>query len=276
MTNRELQDWILHNTEIGHPPEALLEKLLAAGWNETVALDAIEKTLRLRVAELGILTVPEPNLAGSPTTVTVAGRSIEVVLAVKSPRLVVFKQFLSDEECEAMIEAARPRLAASTVIDDDSGANAMHQGRVSDGMFFGRCESPMIKTIEERIAELVRWPIDHGETIQVLCYGTGGKYDPHFDYFDPKLPGSAEPIRIAGNRVGTFIMVLQAARRGGSTLFPDAGIEVFAQRGNAVFFSYDRPDPATKTLHGGAPVIEGEKWIATKWFRERQFPVQPG
>jgi prolyl 4-hydroxylase len=73
--------------------------------------------------------------------------------------------------------------------------------------------------------------------------------------------------------VGTFIMVLQAPERGGSTLFPDAGIEVFAQRGNGVFFSYYRPDPATKTLHGGAPVIEGEKWIATKWFRERVFPV---
>mgnify|MGYP000436218272 CR=1 FL=1 len=174
MTNRELQDWIVHNTEVGHPPEALLEKLLAAGWNETVALDAIEKTLRSRVAELGILTVPEPDLSDSPTTVTVAGRTIEVVLAVKSPRLVVFKQFLSDEECDAMIDAARPRLAASTVIDDDSGVNAMHHGRVSEGMFFGRCESPLIKTIEERIAELVRWPLDNGETVQVLRYGIGG------------------------------------------------------------------------------------------------------
>jgi prolyl 4-hydroxylase len=273
MMNRELQDWIVHNTEVGHSPEALLEKLVQAGWNEAVALEAIEKTLRSRVAALGIRTVPEPDLSTSPTIVTVGGRRIEVLLSVKLPRLVVFKQFLSDEECEGMIEAARPRLAASTVIDDHSGGNSVHAGRVSDGMFFGRCESPLIQTVEERITELVRWPLDHGETIQVLRYGIGGKYDPHFDYFDPALTGSAEPIRVAGNRVGTFIMVLQTPRRGGSTLFPDAGIEVFAQRGNAVFFSYDRPDPATKTLHGGAPVIEGEKWIATKWFRERVFSV---
>ena len=27
----------------------------------------------------------------------------------------------------------------------------------------------------------------------------------------------------------------------------------------------------TGTLHGGAPVIEGEKWVATKWLRERQY-----
>ncbi len=42
-------------------------------------------------------------------------------------------------------------------------------------------------------------------------------------------------------------------------------------KGNAVFFSYDRPHAVTRTLHGGAPVIEGEKWVATKWLREGVF-----
>lgn len=41
-------------------------------------------------------------------------------------------------------------------------------------------------------------------------------------------------------------------------------------KGNAVFFSYDRAHPMTRTLHAGAPVVEGEKWIATKWLRERR------
>jgi prolyl 4-hydroxylase len=45
-------------------------------------------------------------------------------------------------------------------------------------------------------------------------------------------------------------------------------------RGNAVFFSYDRAHPSTKTLHEGAPVIEGEKWVATKWVREGRFDLQ--
>jgi prolyl 4-hydroxylase len=41
--------------------------------------------------------------------------------------------------------------------------------------------------------------------------------------------------------------------------------------GNAVFFSYNKPHASTKTLHGGQPIIQGEKWIATKWVRERVF-----
>lgn len=27
----------------------------------------------------------------------------------------------------------------------------------------------------------------------------------------------------------------------------------------------------TGTLHAGAPVLEGEKWVATKWLRERAY-----
>ena len=78
-------------------------------------------------------------------------------------------------------------------------------------------------------------------------------------------------LQRGGQRVGTVVIYLNTPARGGGTTFPDAGLEVAAQRGNAVFFSYDRPDPGTRSLHGGAPVIAGEKWIATKWLRERKF-----
>ena len=58
---------------------------------------------------------------------------------------------------------------------------------------------------------------------------------------------------------------------GGSTIFPDVQLDVAPVKGNAVFFSYDRAHPVTRTLHGGAPVVEGEKWVATKWLREGRF-----
>jgi prolyl 4-hydroxylase len=48
-------------------------------------------------------------------------------------------------------------------------------------------------------------------------------------------------------------------------------LEVQPIKGNAVFFSYDRPHPDTQSLHGGAPVREGEKWVATKWLRQGVF-----
>ena len=71
--------------------------------------------------------------------------------------------------------------------------------------------------------------------------------------------------------VGTLIVYLNTPEAGGNTVFPDAGLDVAPVRGNAVFFSYDRAHASTKTLHGGAPVTAGEKWVATKWLREGVF-----
>jgi len=105
----------------------------------------------------------------------------------------------------------------------------------------------------------------------VLRYRPGAEYQPHHDYFDPAHPGSHPVLQRGGQRVGTLVMYLQAPQRGGSTTFPAIGLEVAPVAGNAVFFSYDRPHPSTGTLHGGAPVLEGEKWVATKWLREREF-----
>ena len=117
----------------------------------------------------------------------------------------------------------------------------------------------------------MNWPVENGEGLQILQYRPGAEYKPHYDYFDPNEPGTPTILKRGGQRVATVVMYLSEPAKGGGTTFPDVGLEVAPKRGNAVFFSYDRPHPSTHTLHGGAPVIEGEKWIATKWLRERRF-----
>src|SRR3546814_395741 len=128
----------------------------------------------------------------------------------------------------------------------------------------------LVSRIEARIARLLDWPVENGEAIQILRYGVGAQYKPHHDYFDPDWSGSAGPLKRGGQRVASLVMYLNTPERGGATTFPDVNFEVAAVKGNAVFFSYDRPHTMTRTLHGGAPVLAGEKWIATKWLRERR------
>jgi len=72
-----------------------------------------------------------------------------------------------------------------------------------------------------------------------------------------------------GQRVGTLIMYLKEPERGGSTYFANLGQRIFPRKGSALFFGYAEAKVSNGTLHGGDPVISGEKWIATKWFRER-------
>ena len=162
-------------------------------------------------------------------------------------------------------------MARSLTVQTQTGGEEVNPDRTSNGMFFNRGESELMRRIEERIARLVHWPVENGEGIQVLHYRPGAEYKPHYDYFDPAEPGTPAILRRGGQRVGTVVMYLNNPVKGGGTTFPDAGIEVFPQKGNAVFFGYARAQPDTLTLHGGAAVIEGEKWIATKWLRERRF-----
>ena len=107
--------------------------------------------------------------------------------------------------------------------------------------------------------------------LQVLRYRPGAEYKPHHDYFDPVHPGTARILERGGQRVGTVVIYLNTPEGGGATTFPDVGLVVAPVKGNAAFFAYDKAHPSTKTLHGGAPVTAGEKWVATKWMREREF-----
>jgi prolyl 4-hydroxylase len=121
------------------------------------------------------------------------------------------------------------------------------------------------------MAALMNWPLENGEGLQVLRYGPGAEYKPHYDYFDPAHSGTPLILKRGGQRVASLVCYLNTPEHGGETVFPDVQLEVAPVRGNAVFFSYDRAHPATRTLHGGAPVVAGEKWVATKWLREGHF-----
>lgn len=275
----ELRQWIVSQAQAGHAPETVLESMRASGWDEEVALAAMEETLQGFLAEharsQGLpppVPVPDADLRDSPAWIDAGDRRVLVLTSVKAnPRVIVFGGLLSDEECDAMIEAARPRLVRSETVQTDTGGSEVNKARTSRGMFFAREENAVCASIERRIARLVNWPLVNGEGLQVLHYLPGAQYEPHHDYFDPAKPGTASIVARGGQRVGTLVMYLNTPERGGGTTFPDIGLEVAPIRGNGVFFSYDRPHPVTKTLHGGAPVLEGEKWVATKWLREREF-----
>ncbi|PPE69471.1 2OG-Fe(II) oxygenase [Caldimonas thermodepolymerans] len=281
----ELRQWIIEQATAGHSAHALLKAMVERGWDEDVATDAMEEVLQAYLRERGLTVpavpaatqpppaslVPEPDLAGSPSTVWAGDREVQVVMSMHDPRVVVFGGFLSDEECDELMALAAPRLVRSETVKTDTGTSEVNEARTSDGMFFRRGENALCERIEQRIATLLRWPVENGEGLQVLRYRPGAEYKPHYDYFDPAQPGTPTILRRGGQRVGTLVMYLNTPARGGGTTFPDARLEVAPVKGHAVFFSYARPHPSTRTLHGGAPVLEGEKWVATKWLRAGRF-----
>jgi prolyl 4-hydroxylase len=277
VVTEDLRRWIIAQAEAGCTPETVLQAMRASGWEEDVAIEALESTLTGRLKELGLpvpptpVAVPEPALTDQPNALWAVDREVRIVMAMSHPRVIVFGGLLSAEECDALVDLSRPRLARSETVDNATGGSEVNEARTSRGMFFERGEVPLIARIEARIAALVNWPVDHGEGLQILHYGPGAEYRPHHDYFDPAQPGTSTILQRGGQRVGTLVMYLNTPERGGATVFPDVGLDVAPVKGNAVFFSYDRPHAMTRTLHGGTPVLAGEKWVATKWLRQGVF-----
>jgi prolyl 4-hydroxylase len=262
------------------------------GWDESVATEAIKSTMRAHLFAQGLdaakpvailgtplpeplaavgKPVPEPLISDGQLYVDTPDRRVDVLAVMRLPRVVVFGNLLSAEECEAMVAMATPRLARSLMVDVKTGGTQLHPARTSNGMFFERGEGELIQRLEARISALLTWPVDHGEGLQVLQYAPGTEYEPHYDYFDPAEPGTPSHVARGGQRVASLVVYLHEPQEGGGTVFPEASLTVTPRRGNAVFFSYPLPHPSTKTLHGGAPVVHGTKWIATKWLREGVF-----
>lgn len=192
----------------------------------------------------------------------------------ENPRIYLIENFLTPYECDHIVNAARDQLARSTVVDQQGGASVVHNARTSRGMFFPQFpQDPILQDIEKRIASYTHIPVENGEGLQILHYGIGGEYQPHFDWFDPSMPGTAAHLNRGGQRIATLIMYLHTTEQGGETIFPRVNVKVKPVKCNAVLFYNCLPggqeDPLS--LHGGAPVIKGEKWIATKWLRSGAF-----
>ncbi|WP_229416170.1 prolyl hydroxylase family protein [Pseudoduganella armeniaca] len=91
--------------------------------------------------------------------------------------------------------------------------------------------------------------------------------------FRPDQPGFSATLKRGGQRTATLIVYLNDVEDAGDTVFPKLGLSVVPKKGAAVYFEYmnDEGQLDEATLHGGAPVGAGDKWVMTKWVRQEAF-----
>lgn len=270
-TRPELREWILATTRAGHGPMDVLRLMKEAGYDAQQSRRAVSEVLDIPLAALNA-TAPRAGgkLPRHPVApqMSVDEHTVRITTSIDTPIVRVLEGLLTGTECDDLIAQARPRLQRSLTVDVD-GRHQTDERRTSNGMFFRIGESPLIQRIEQRIAALVDIPVSHGEGLQILHYQPGQEYEPHFDWFDPAQPGFTAVTARGGQRVASIVMYLNTPDEGGGTAFPAVGLTVTALRGSAVYFAYDTGDQSS--LHAGLPVAKGEKWIATKWLRERPY-----
>lgn len=283
------EEWLSSNVARGCSPDSMVDAMVQAGFATDAARAAVHRTFGQTPANpaFGAVAATEAALAkAAPQTyqyddppvargnvIRAYDRDVRVLMRCERPQVIVFGDVLSPDECAEMIERSRHRLKRSTTVNPDTGKEDVIRNRTSEGIWYQRGEDAFIERMDRRISSLMNWPVENGEGLQILHYGTTGEYRPHFDYFPPDQPGSAVHTAQGGQRVATLVIYLNDVPDGGETIFPEAGMSVAANQGGAVYFRYmnERRQLDPLTLHGGAPVLSGDKWIMTKWMRERAY-----
>jgi prolyl 4-hydroxylase len=215
----ELREWIAAQAAAGHSAEVVVEAMRVSGWEEGVARSALaatlgEKTVAGMAAAAPARPLPGRHINVERPRVPAGDREVEVLMAISHPRVVVFGDLLSVEECAELIELASRRLSRSETVATRTGASEVNEARTSDGMFFLPGEFPVCARLEARLARLLDWPLENGEGLQILRYRPGTEYKPHYDYFDPAEPGTPAILKRGGQRLASIVCYLNTPEAG--------------------------------------------------------------
>jgi prolyl 4-hydroxylase len=127
------------------------------------------------------------------------------------PRAFIYHNFMSEEECNHLMQLAAPQMKRSTVVGAN-GSSVEDDYRTSYGTFLRRLQDPIVADVERRLATWVQIPQVNAEDMQVLRYAKGQYYKVHMDSLEDDD---------AGLRVATVLLYFASVEEGGETAFPE-------------------------------------------------------
>jgi prolyl 4-hydroxylase len=182
----------------------------------------------------------------------------------------LYKQenFLSNQECNQLIDMISTGLRPSTVADDGDTClvNNYRTSKTSDLNYF---KDPFYLSIDKKIASLVDLEPFFGETMQAQKYEVGEYYKEHYDFFSPFNHEFKTYCEWMGQRTWTTMIYLNDVEEGGETYFKYLNLKIKPKKGLLIAWNnlYSNGFPNYKTMHEALPPIKGSKYIITKWWR---------
>jgi prolyl 4-hydroxylase len=189
------------------------------------------------------------------------------------PPIKRYNNLFTPQECQAIINIARPRLQRSTLgVNTETG-----EERTSYQVWLKRTELPCLIRCSNFVAQISGLPVENQEDWQVLRYEPGQQYTAHYDACSATTKEYEDCIadekrRGWGKRVYTFFIYLNDVEEGGETYFPKLNQSFSPQPGSAIFWHNLTADGSKShpfSEHAGMPVKKGVKWAINVWIRER-------
>ncbi|XP_063244081.1 prolyl 4-hydroxylase subunit alpha-1 isoform X2 [Bacillus rossius redtenbacheri] len=235
------------------PPERELYEMLCRG--EVMPPQSVLSRLRCRYVDRG---VPFLKLA-----------RIKEEEAYLRPRIVIYHDVLYDSEIEVIKRLAQPRFRRATVQNYQTGQLEVAHYRISKSAWLKDEDHRVVTAVNRRVEDLSSLTVQTAEELQVVNYGIGGHYEPHFD-FARKEEHNAFKSLGTGNRIATVLFYMSDVQQGGATVFPALRLALWPRKGTAAFWHNLHPSGEGDflTRHAACPVLTGSKWVSNKWIHE--------
>ena len=195
---------------------------------------------------------------------------------LEDPKVRRIKGVLTKWQCDYVIARAASMLQPAVTSEAvDAGHDSSDYRTNSAAKFWTMQQDIVISLIDRKMALAAEVPVDCCEDLVVLNYKPGERYYPHCDSFLPELPEQAAEIELKGQRIRTVLIYLNDELEGGEThfLYPESKIR--CERGEALIFENvnEEGDADEHSVHEGLPVTSGQKWLASKWVRDKSQVV---
>ncbi|XP_023036227.1 prolyl 4-hydroxylase subunit alpha-2 [Drosophila willistoni] len=180
------------------------------------------------------------------------------------PYVAYFHNVISDDETDDLIEHGMGQVKRSRV--GTVGNSTVSEVRTSQNTWLWYEQQPWLKNLKLRLEDITGLGMESAEPLQLVNYGIGGHYEPHYDFVEDKVT----TFGWKGNRLLTALLYLNEVPMGGATAFPYLKLAVPPVKGSLlVWYNLHRSlDPDFRTKHAGCPVLMGSKWVCNEWFHE--------
>jgi len=178
-----------------------------------------------------------------------------------------FKNFISNDICDTLIEEGLKHFTPSTVLGEP-----IEGYRFAMDCFLDN-DIPIVHRIRDALAYYIEVPIENMESMSIIKYEVGGEYKEHYDFFHESEDYYLEEINRGGQRILTLLVYLNDDFEGGETEFPNLGIKIKPKKGKLIIWNNTNDDGTVDydSLHAGLPVKSGVKYIAVIWVRASTF-----
>ena len=180
----------------------------------------------------------------------------------KEPLIFTIDNFLSDEECEFVMEISKKRNFTRAYVLDDNKGTIIDESRTNYCNTISNNDDIFIQYIVDKVSSTIKFPSKNAESIELLRYNKKQEFKHHYD-------GFKQSYNSKNQRILTALVYLNDVEQGGETDFKNLNLSIKPEKGKLLVFQNCLKDNQTihpNSFHAGLPVLKGEKFAFNLWY----------